>query len=63
MNALPHRTRMEKNIVTAAAIAILILLGVLMTMIVRLWLARRKRANEWKQRSAQQPTDSSENIH
>jgi low temperature requirement protein LtrA len=63
LNALPHRTKMEKNIVLGAAIAILILLGVLMTMIVRLWLARRKRANEWKQHSAQPPADPSENVH
>jgi hypothetical protein len=61
LNALPHRTPAEKKIVTAAAIAILILLGVLMTMIVRLWLVRRKRAKEWKQQSnpppAAEPTD------
>jgi hypothetical protein len=34
-----------------------------MAMIVRLLIVRRKRAKEWKLRSAEPPTDSSENIH
>jgi hypothetical protein len=63
LNALPHRTPMEKNIVTGSAVVILILLAGLMTMIVRLALARRKRAKEWKRRSAEPSTDPSEIVH
>jgi hypothetical protein len=55
LNGLPHRTEGEKKFVAAAAIGILILLGALMTMIVRLWLVRRKRAKEWKHQSNQPP--------
>jgi hypothetical protein len=57
MDALPHRTVGEKRIMAAAAIAIMLLLGGLMTMLVRLALARRKRAKEWKQQSNRTPTD------
>jgi hypothetical protein len=57
MDALPHRTAGEKRTVLAAAVAILLLLGGLMTMLLRLALARRKRAKEWKQQSNRTPTD------
>jgi hypothetical protein len=55
MNALPHRTEGEKKLVAGAAIGILILLGALMTMLVRLRLVRRKRTKEWKQQSNRAP--------
>jgi len=57
MDALPHHTKSEKRIVLAAAVAVLLLLGVLMTMLVRLAYVRRKRAKEWKQQSNRTPTD------
>jgi hypothetical protein len=61
LNVLPHRTDSEQRIVAAAAIAILIVFGGLMTMLIRLAMTRRKRAKEWKQRSNQpavEPTDT-----
>jgi fumarate reductase subunit C len=48
MDALPHHTKSEKRIVMAVAIAVLLLLVGLMTMLLRLALTRRKRAKEWK---------------
>jgi hypothetical protein len=57
MDALPRQTKVQKLFVVAAAIGILLLFGVLMTMMLRLALARRKRAKEWKQQSNQPPKD------
>lgn len=59
LNALPHRTRAEKNIVLAAAVVVLLMLGGLMTMLVRLAYVRRKRSKEWKLRGSQPPSDPS----
>jgi fumarate reductase subunit C len=56
LQALPRHTNSEKQIVEAGAIAILLLLGVLMTMLIRLAYMRRKRAKEWKQ-SNQPPSN------
>jgi uncharacterized membrane protein len=58
MDALPHRTRAEKNIVMIAAVVILLMLGALMTMLLRLAYVRRKRAKEWKERGAQPPGET-----
>jgi hypothetical protein len=58
MDALPHRTRAEKNIVMIAAVVILLMLGALMTMLLRLAYVRRKRAKEWKERGAQPPAET-----
>jgi hypothetical protein len=63
MDALPRHTKGEKKLVLAAAILILLLLGVLTATLFRLAHQRRKRAKEWKQRSSDLPTDSSENVH
>jgi low temperature requirement protein LtrA len=57
MDVLPHHTKTEKRIVMAVAIAVLLLLGVLMTMLFRLAHIRRKRAKEWKQQSKPRPAD------
>jgi hypothetical protein len=57
MDALPHHTKGEKRIVLAAAVAVLLLLGVLMTTLIRLAYIRRKRAKEWKQQSQHPPSD------
>jgi hypothetical protein len=58
MDALPNRTKGEKQVVMIAAIVILLMLAVLMTMLVRLAHVRRKRAKEWKQRGPQPPSDA-----
>ena len=58
LDALPHRTRGEKQIVMVASIAVLLLLAVLMTTMLRLAYVRRKRAKEWKKQSAQPPGGS-----
>jgi len=60
MDALPHRTKAEKNIVLIAAVVILLMLGALMTMLFRLAYVRRKRAKEWKLRGSQPPSEPSD---
>jgi hypothetical protein len=57
MDALPHHTKGEKRIVMAAAVAVLLLLVGLMTMLFRLAHIRRKRAKEWKRQSKPRPAD------
>jgi cell division protein FtsX len=60
MNALPHRTTGEKKVVLVIAVAILLLFGVLLVWLVRLWHERRRVTKEWKQRAAQLPADPSD---
>ena len=60
MYVLLHHTKAEKRVVLIAAVVILLMLGVLMTMLLRLAYVRRKRAKEWKLRGAQPPADSSD---
>ncbi|MEA2339274.1 MAG: hypothetical protein QOE82_3281 [Thermoanaerobaculia bacterium] len=62
MDVLPHQTKGEKKLVLVAAILILLLLGVLMTMLFRLAHKRRKVAKEWKKRSSQPPDDPAGTI-
>jgi hypothetical protein len=60
LNTLPHRTDAEKKIVLVAAVVVLLMLGGLMTMLIRLAYVRRKRAKEWKQRGSQTPAEPSD---
>jgi len=59
IDVLPHHTKGEKRVVLIAAAVVLLMIGVLMTTLIRLAYVRRKRAKEWKQQVSQPPSDPS----
>ena len=60
MNALPHRTTGEKKVVLVIAVAILLLFGVLLVWLFRLWHERRRVTKAWKARGNEPPADPSD---
>ncbi len=64
MNALPHRTTGQKNLVLVVAVVVLLMFVVLMIWMVRLWHERRQVTKEWKQRAEEPGTSSDgESVH